>query len=85
MATTRLVKSIVFTVPYLFVRSSRSSALRDGVAILDECQISLGGGVLSPLQRPLCFLGRPGGKEKERAQGTMGRGKREERLPPQCY
>ena len=44
--------------------------------------------LLSPPQRPLCIVGRllccgeAGEKEKESARGTMGRGKREERLPP---
>ena len=37
---------------------------------------------LSPPQRPLCVVGRSGEKEKESARGTMGRGKREEKLPP---
>ena len=36
---------------------------------------------LSPPQRPLCVVGRLGRAKKERARGTMGRGKREERLP----
>ena len=31
---------------------------------------------LSPLQRPLCIVGRAGEREKESARGTMGRGKR---------
>ena len=83
MATTRLIKSIVFRVPYLSVRSSRSSASRyAGVAILDEYQISLvGGGALSSAEASLCYE-EAGEKEKESARGTMGRGKREERLPP---
>ena len=37
---------------------------------------------LSPPQRPLCVVGRLGEKEKESALGTIGRGKREEKLPP---
>ena len=85
MATTRLIKSIVFRVPYLSVRSSRSSASRfAGVAILDEYQISSeGGGVgaLSSAEASLC-CGEAGEKEKESARGTIGRGKREERFPP---
>ena len=84
MATTRLIKSIVFRVPYLSVRSSRSSASRfAGVAILDEYQISSGGGgwALSSAEASLC-CGEAGEKEKESARGTIGRGKREERFPP---
>ena len=72
MATTRLIKSIVFRVPYLSVRSSRSSASRfAGVAILDEYQISSGGGGggLSPPQRPRCVGGRLG-RKKKRARGA---------------
>ena len=37
---------------------------------------------LSPPQRPLCVVGGLGEKEKESALGTIGRGKREEKLPP---
>ena len=37
---------------------------------------------IPPPQRPLCICGEAGEKEKESAQGTMGRRKREERLPP---
>ena len=85
MATTRLIKSIVFRVPYLSVRSSRSSASRfAGVAILDEYRISSGGGAggaLSSAEASLC-CGEAGEKEKESARGTIGRGKREERFPP---
>ena len=83
MATTRLIKSIVFRVLYLSVRSSRSSASRyAGVAILDEYQISLGDrGALSSAEASLC-CGKAGEKEKGSARSTMGRGKREERLLP---
>ena len=75
MATTRLIKSIVFRVPYLSVRSSRSSASRfAGVAILDEYQISSegggGGGALSSAEGSLC-CGEAGEKEKESARGTI--------------
>ena len=37
---------------------------------------------LSPLQRPLCVVGKLGRWKNESARRTMGRGKREERLPP---
>ena len=80
MATTRLIKSIVFRVPYLSVRSSRSSAsCYAGVAILDEYQISLGGGRgLSPPQRPLCVVRRLG-RKKKRARGAPWEGEKEKR------
>ena len=83
MATTRLIKSIVFRVPYLSVRSSRSSASRfAGVAILDEYQISSGGGGGSSLLRRGLFVlwGGWGERKRERA-GHDRKGKKRREVP----
>ena len=80
MATTRQIKSIVFRVPYLSVRSPRSSASRfAGVAILDEYQISSGGGSL--LRRGLFVLWGGWGERKRERAGHDRKGKKRREVP----
>ena len=78
MATTRLIKSIVFSRD----RALRASPGWPSWMSIKSLQGAGGGrGALSCAEAFLC-RGEAGEKEKESARGTMGRGKREERLPP---